>query len=139
MTLAETLAALHAASFKTAWSVADFEAFLQNAFVRVVTSDHGLALIQTIPPEAELLTLSILPQARGNGHGRALLEATLTEARAAGATSMFLEVDADNSAAIALYTSKGFTRTGLRKGYYAHDDGTRTDAVTMTLALEPGS
>jgi ribosomal-protein-alanine N-acetyltransferase len=44
---------------------------------------------------------------------------------------MYLEVAADNAAAMALYQSVGFVRTGLRRGYY---DG--ADAVTMRAPLD---
>ncbi len=39
---------------------------------------------------------------------------------------MFLEVAADNVAAIKLYEATGFQRVGLRKGYYPHRMGPRT-------------
>ena len=48
---------------------------------------------------------------------------------------MFLEVRADNAAAKALYSSKGYTETGLRPEYYTLEDGTKADATIMTLSL----
>jgi ribosomal-protein-alanine N-acetyltransferase len=55
-------------------------------------------------------------------------------AKEAGAFDLFLEVAADNTAAIALYAATGFDRVGLRKGYYPHPDGAK-DAVVMRRAL----
>jgi ribosomal-protein-alanine N-acetyltransferase len=47
---------------------------------------------------------------------------------------MFLEVAADNLAAIALYQATGFIKVGVRKGYYPHPDGAK-DALVMRRAL----
>jgi ribosomal protein S18 acetylase RimI-like enzyme len=48
---------------------------------------------------------------RGRGVGRALLDAALDAARAAGARVLLLEVIGQNTSAVALYESGGFTRT----------------------------
>ncbi len=133
MTLAETLAALHAASFPRGWSAHEFESLLANPSYKIVTSDHGFAMLQIIPPEAELITISILPTARKQGHGRHLLNRSLEAVQAAGATTVFLDVDAANTAALSLYQSAGFTEFGRRTGYYASDDETQSDAIQMRL------
>ena len=49
----------------------------------------------------------------------------------AGAGRVFLEVRADNRAATALYEGLGFTRTGLRRGYYR--DG--ADALVLARLI----
>lgn len=132
MTLPETLAALHAASFPHSWSAPEFEALLQNPTTHVVTTNHGFALLQIVAPEAELVTISVIPAARGQGHGRDLLGQALLAAATHGAHTMFLEVDATNAAAVALYAQAGFIQTGTRTNYYAHADGAHSDAITMT-------
>jgi ribosomal protein S18 acetylase RimI-like enzyme len=50
-----------------------------------------------------------VPAKRGNGIGRALLEAAMEMARSEGATHMELGTSEDDKAAIALYESAGFT------------------------------
>ncbi len=135
MTLAETLAALHAASFPRGWTAQEFEGLLANPAYKIITSDHGFAMLQIIPPEAELITISILPNARGHGHGRALLNLAVDTAQSAGATSVFLDVDATNKAAVTLYQSSGFTEFARRAGYYAPPDDTQSDAIQMRLDL----
>ncbi len=50
-----------------------------------------------------------MPALRGQGLGRALLEAALDEARAAGAGFIDLGTSEDDVAARALYESAGFT------------------------------
>ena len=65
------------------------------------------------------------------GTGRRLLEAGLGAAQAAGAAGARLEVRADNTAAIALYRSLGFTLFSAADGYY--EDG--ATALRMALAF----
>ena len=50
-----------------------------------------------------------MPALRGGGIGRALLEATIEAARAAGATGLDLNTGETDTAARALYESAGFT------------------------------
>jgi ribosomal protein S18 acetylase RimI-like enzyme len=78
-------------------------------------SPHGLALLRFRPsvwtgePEAHLQELYVVPARRGRGIGRALLEATIEYARAAGATNLDLNTGETDTAARALYESMGFT------------------------------
>ena len=85
--------------------------------------------------EAEILTIAVDPAARDKGVGRALLAANLRQATNAGARAMFLEVDAGNAAALALYKRLGFAKVGERPGYYRRKDGVRATAVVMRRAL----
>jgi ribosomal protein S18 acetylase RimI-like enzyme len=59
--------------------------------------------------EAHLQELYVVPALRGRGIGRALLEATLEEARRSGAGYIDLGTSDDDTAARALYESAGFT------------------------------
>ena len=68
-------------------------------------------------PEAHLQELYVVPARRGRGIGRALLEATMTAAREAGATGIDLNTGETDRAARALYESAGFTnREGSPQG-----------------------
>jgi ribosomal protein S18 acetylase RimI-like enzyme len=58
---------------------------------------------------AELGSIIIAPEARGIGLGRGLVGTLLSWAQSEGAQSAFLQVDVENSAAISLYRSLGFT------------------------------
>ena len=60
-------------------------------------------------PEAHLQELYVAPALRGQGIGRALLEATMAAAREAGATGIDLNTGTTDTAARALYESAGFT------------------------------
>jgi GNAT superfamily N-acetyltransferase len=67
--------------------------------------------------ECYLAELYVTPARRGNGLGRALMEAALREARARGADTMEIGVDEPDLVARHLYESLGFTnRTGGADG-----------------------
>ena len=65
--------------------------------------------LMTGAPDAYLEELYVAPARRGQGLGRALLEAAIEIARQAGATHMDLGTSEDDTAARALYESAGFT------------------------------
>ena len=132
------LAAIHAACFTTPrpWTAAEFAALLAQPHVFLLTDDAsapGALLIgSAIAGEAELLTLAVRPPARRQGIGRRLVQDFLATAQARGAEDLFLEVAADNAAAIALYEAAGFRRSGLRRGYYHTAEGAAGDALVLT-------
>lgn len=70
--------------------------------------------------------LYVVPEQRGKGIGRALLEATMATGREGGATHIDLNTSETDTAARALYASAGFTnREGSEDGpsmlYYERD------------------
>lgn len=65
--------------------------------------------IWTGGPEAHLQELYVVPELRGYGIGRALLEATMAAARERGASGIDLNTGETDTAARALYESSGFT------------------------------
>jgi putative acetyltransferase len=77
----------------------------------------------------------VLPEWRGRGGGRMLLEAALG-VRPAGIHKIELEVFADNAAAIDLYRSMGFEQEGLRRDHYRREDGSLRSAVLMARLFE---
>ena len=114
----EGLAALHRLCFPDPWTGEALAALLAGPGTFAFHLQHGFILARVAGDEAEVLTLAVAPPARGQGLGRALLKAAMDEAHARGAQTMFLEVGADNPAALALYAGQGFVRVGGRKGYY---------------------
>ncbi|MGB7167594.1 MAG: GNAT family N-acetyltransferase [Acidobacteriaceae bacterium] len=85
---------------------------------------------------AELDTLAVLPAARRQGIGGALLRAVLAWAAAEGARRVSLEVRASNQAALGLYARMGFGQEGRRRGYYADPE---EDALLLGRPVTPGS
>ncbi len=77
------------------------------------------------------LGMVLLPEARGRGGGRALLEAALEYARASGAHKIDLEVWTDNARAISLYVSAGFEVEGIRRDHYLRADGRLRSSLVM--------
>ncbi len=68
--------------------------------------------------EAQIEPLGVRPDVQGRGLGRALIGAALHQFQTAGAERAHIEVDADNAAALALYTRAGFrpAQTFLKYG-----------------------
>jgi ribosomal protein S18 acetylase RimI-like enzyme len=64
--------------------------------------------------ECYLAELYVVPERRGHGLGRALMEEAMEVARAEGATHMDLGTGEDDAAARALYESLGFDNRGGR-------------------------
>lgn len=62
------------------------------------------------PDEAEIRALAVAPEARGQGVGRALLQAVTDRARASGVRHLLLCTQATMLAAQHLYTEAGFGR-----------------------------
>ncbi len=83
-------------------------------------------------PLLNLHDLAVLPELRGKGIGRALLEAVEARARQLGCCKLTLEVAEENTGARALYARFGF-------GDYAPGQrGLRTFFVQKRLAAVPG-
>ena len=74
--------------------------------------------VHTSPePIGEVYVLGVDPEARGLRLGAALTLAGLHHLRASGQTRVLLYVEADNSAAVRLYSSLGFTRWQVDVSY----------------------
>ncbi len=84
--------------------------------------------------EAHILNLAVHPERRRVGIGRALIELVLQEAQQQGARTVTLEVRRENTTALALYRSLGFTERGVRRNYY----GRGQDAIIMGRATMEG-
>lgn len=137
MTPAE-MAALHARCFRAPrpWTAAEFAALAADPLAFLLTEgDAGFLAGRAVAGEAELLTLAVAPEARRRGLGRRLVERFVYQARLRSAGAAFLEVSAENPAALALYESSGFRTAGRRRGYYTDGTGRALDALVMTRAL----
>lgn len=92
----------------------------------------GVAGGRLVLDELEVVTIAVLPEARGRGLGGRLLRGLAAEAEAQGAERMVLEVRPSNAPARALYAAHGLRQTGRRPGYYALEG---EDALLMSGAL----
>src|SRR5450755_4542028 len=96
----------------------------------------GFLLAWSVADELHLLELASHPEHRRQGFGRALLDALIVHARQHRKRLLLLEVRRSNLAAIALYESSGFRRTGVRRSYYSD---TGEDALEMRITFDPAS
>jgi ribosomal-protein-alanine N-acetyltransferase len=125
------LAGLHAASMPhMPWDEPAFRDLLAMPGAFALACAQGFVLARIAADEAEIVTLAVHPRARRQGHGSALLQAALAAARRAGAARMFLEVAADNAAALSLYRRAGFGELGRRARYYGD-----TDALVLGITI----
>ncbi len=135
---ADRLVAIEAASFGPAsWGGRAIADGLSERFVDAMIAEDGeggtagFIMWRRLGDEAEILSLGVLPAHQRQGCARALLEALLAAARGEGVRSFFLEADAGNIAAIALYEGAGFSRIARRKRYYRSG----ADALVMRIDL----
>lgn len=133
----DALARIHAAAFATPrpWTATEFATLLASPHVFLTAMRDAFALGRVIADEAELLTIATDPNNRRQGLGHRALSGFETGARTRGAVSAFLEVAADNTAAIALYQGNGWKISGTRHAYYTAPDGTRIDAQILSKHL----
>ncbi len=136
-----TLAAIHAASFVNPrpWSAPELRALLDGTGTFLLAEPGGFLIGRTVADEAELLTLAVAPDRRRGGIGARLIAAFTAEALARGSATAFLEVAADNAAALALYRRHGFAETGRRRRYYADGPGAPVDALVLCRVLPANS
>jgi ribosomal-protein-alanine N-acetyltransferase len=95
----------------------------------------GHAVVSVAGEDAELQRIAIDPSRRGEGLGRHLLDACLADAAARGAERVILEVREDNSAALALYASAGYSELARRARYYR--DGSTAVVLSRPVRIEP--
>lgn len=89
-------------------------------------------LLRTGPASGEIRKMFLVPEARGQGIGRALLDAVLAAARARGLERLTLTTRCRYDRAIRLYERAGFRPAGTAREPRAGDPG-----LTYALRLAP--
>lgn len=113
--------------------IAGFQNPANRCFAAVENGELvGFAGYFAAADQADILDVAVAPAHRRRGIARSLMETVLAEAEKDGVQTVFLEVRASNTPAIALYTSLGFTPSGKRKNYYTDP---REDAILMLCPL----
>lgn len=140
----DLLAALHGRVFADGWPAAAFAALLliPGTLVLVALDDGrpvGFVVARSVLDEAEVITIGVLPEHLRQGHALRLMDAVRDRTAAAGVKSLFLEVNAANTAARALYARLGFATVGQRKGYYERPGHPPEDALVLRLSLPPSA
>src|ERR1700730_8937734 len=103
-------------SFADPWTEESFRRLLGGhpAIFQVITYPPdtriaGYVIAFSVGEEAELLNVAVEPKFRGRGLAGQMLDAVLIELGGLGVRTAFLEVRESNTAALALYGSRGFT------------------------------
>ena len=78
----------------------------------------GAAGVRNIVGTGEITNVMLLPEYRGQGNGRKMMEEIIERGRRLGAKDFTLEVRASNTLAQRLYKSLGFVCEGTRPGFY---------------------
>jgi ribosomal-protein-alanine N-acetyltransferase len=138
---ADVLAGLHAQCFDRGWT--------SKSVLELIAMPGALALLAMLAPMqpvgfvmvrraadvSEIITLGVIePHRRAGFATRLVMEAGKLLA-GQGARTLHIEVAQSNTPAMKLYETLGFQRTGRRQNYYACNDGSREDAVTMMSPL----
>ena len=116
------------------WSAAIWRGELGSPYgLYLVVEDSGEVTghigVRHVLGELHITTIAVRPEYRRRGHARALIGAAL--AAYPNASHVHLEVRPTNVAALDLYESLGFRKTGRRPRYYGDED-----ALLMTLNLD---
>ena len=124
------------------WSRGNFRDSLRSGYMADLLLDGsgpealvGYFVAMPGVEEVHLLNLTVAPSRQRQGHARTLLDRVHSRAIAAQAKTLWLEVRASNQRALHLYEKRGFSRVGLRRGYYPAASSQREDAVVMRLPL----
>lgn len=121
------------------WTAGNFYDALAAGYGMTVGVANGAIVAYGVllfaPGEAQILNLTVAPEARRRGLGRALLRRFVRDAKARGAAQCFLEVRVSNVPAIELYAAEGFAPIARRMGYYPASGNAREDALVMRKSL----
>lgn len=95
--------------------------------------------IDTVPGNAVYIQfLAVAPPWRGNGHARALLDHAVTLAHQQGAATIELDVEIDNTAALAAYRRAGFGIARTSPTIWYDAQSRPLGMHRMVRAVEPG-
>lgn len=116
-------------SFPSPWTREMYEAELLNSGTSFIlvgrvpgTAVAGYCSYRLVADELQINNVAVLPARRGQGLGRALVQAAAAHGRRAGARVALLEVRRSNAQAQRLYLRLGFRQIGQRPKYYEHPE-----------------
>jgi len=110
--------------FSDPWSADAFSGMIDSPlalFYVALSAEEkvvGYVAAAAIRDDGEILNVAVEHEARGQGIGGALLDHAIGALGEQLVRSVFLEVRESNTAAMALYKSRGFEEISVRKDYY---------------------
>jgi ribosomal-protein-alanine N-acetyltransferase len=136
----EAVLAIESCAYSVPWTHGNFiDSLAAGYLAQVLCCDDGRVLGYFLAMqgagELHLLNIAVAPQYQGQGHALSLLDALLVLCRGMGFGQIWLEVRQSNERARRIYRRYGFTEVGQRRAYYPCADGTREDAVLMSMNL----
>ena len=140
----DAVLAIEPRAYSVPWTRGNFIDSLAAGYLARVLCDPdgkvlGYFLAMLGVGELHLLNITVSPECQGRGHALGLLDALLELCHGQGCGQIWLEVRQSNERARRIYRRYGFAEVGQRRGYYPCADGTREDAVLMSLNLHAGT
>ena len=127
------------AVYEFPWSRSNFSDSLKSGYQMQMLTAGGQILAYFVAmkgvDEVHLLNLTVAPEFQRQGWARIMLDGLAIWSRGAGTEWLWLEVRVSNRRALHIYERYGFRRVGERKRYYPAAQGTREDAVVMSVQL----
>ncbi|MBN2091105.1 ribosomal protein S18-alanine N-acetyltransferase [candidate division KSB1 bacterium] len=128
---------LEVITFKSPASLNSFKKLLENPdtinlVAKKETEVVAYLTAQRVLDEVHIFNMTVIPAYRRLGIAERLLDILFNAAQDKAGKEVYLEVRISNLPAISLYQKAGFTRLGIRKGYY-HDN--QEDAMVMVRYL----
>ena len=131
----ESIMAVEKTGISHPWDKESIESVVNDdnkiCIVAVDESLVGYIYASFVLDEAEIGNICIVPECRGQGVGRMLIDSLLSDLKSRGVCKVFLEVESDNESAIRLYERSGFVKYNQRRDYY----GPGRDALLYSLTL----
>lgn len=122
-------------AFSDPWPTEAFSSDLLDNGIVLLEQDHvvGYVFVLMVLDECSIINIAIDPVHQRKGYGEYMMKELILALYGSGHTRKFyLEVRASNLAAQKLYEKLGFSRIGLRRGYYSTPP---EDAIVMSLIL----
>ena len=116
-------------------SIVELENYLNEDAIKIwklqTTKIIGFVCFYHVKDEVEILKIGVLKSYQRKKYGSLIIN----EIKKLKIKKIFLEVSEQNINAINFYFKNGFKKIGVRKGYYASNDSSRTDALRLILKV----
>ena len=125
-------------AFPIPWPISSFEEELNNIFstylvAKLNNTVIGYIGVMFVMDECHVLNVAVDTAYRKMGIATKLVNEVFKLCKELETSYMMLEVRVTNIPAQKLYSKLGFKDEVLRKDYYRNPDGTREDAIVMSL------
>ena len=108
--------------FSEPWSQKSLEMLVSSGAVGFVILDGETVVayggMMCVLDEGQITNIAVDPLYRRRGYGKCIVNAIIFYALEHGIENISLEVRESNESAIALYSSLGFEKRGIRKNFY---------------------